>query len=103
MVSVRVSVRVSCSGMNIKTPTNHAMHFITPSRHCAVYKAGFWVWSTGDGRQSTVDNKWRWSTCRHKIILSSEVGEKEITLIFRDIWISYLFDKYSPAAGGTVP
>jgi len=58
------------------TPTDRATRCVTPSRHRAVHKAGRWVWSTGDGRRSTVYNTWRRSTCRREIILSSEVGEK---------------------------
>jgi len=47
----------------------------------------------------TIDNAWRRSICQREILLSLEVGEKlrGITLIFGDIRISYLFDKYSPA------
>jgi len=56
--------------------TDHAMHCITPSHHCAVHKAGHCVLSTSDSHQSTVDNTWQWSTCRRKIIPSSEVGKK---------------------------
>jgi len=49
------------------------MHCVTPSHHRAVHKAGRWVWSTGDGRWSTVDNTWWRSTCHHENILSSDV------------------------------
>jgi len=41
------------------TPTDRATRCVTPSRHRAAHKAGRWVWSTGDGRRSTVDNTWR--------------------------------------------
>jgi len=58
------------------TPKDHATHSITPSRHRSVHKAGRWMWSTGDGRRSTVDNTWRGSTCSREIILSLEVGEQ---------------------------
>jgi len=58
------------------TPMDRATWCVTPSRHHAVHKAGRWVWSTSVGRQSTVDNTWRRSTCHCEIILSSEVGEK---------------------------
>jgi len=50
------------------TPTDRATRRVTPSRHRAVHKAGHWVWSTGNGRRSTVDNTWRRSTCRREII-----------------------------------
>jgi len=55
---------------------DHVMGCITPSCHHAVHKAGHWVWSTGDGHRLTIDNIWRWSTCRREIILSSAVREK---------------------------
>jgi len=38
------------------TPTDHMTHCITPSRQRAVPEPGRWVWSTGDGRCSTVNN-----------------------------------------------
>jgi len=57
------------------TPTDRATRCVTLSRYRTVHKAGCWVWSTGDGRRSTVDNAWQRSTCRREIILSSEVGE----------------------------
>jgi len=46
--------------------------------------------------------------CHHKINHSAEVGEtgkapEGIMLIFGDIRISYLFDKYFPASAGFVP
>jgi len=37
-------------------PKERATRCVTPSRHRAVRKAGRWVWSTGDGRRSTVDD-----------------------------------------------
>jgi len=40
------------------TRTDHMTCSITPN-HCAVHKAGCWVWSTGNSRQSTVDNTWQ--------------------------------------------
>jgi len=46
------------------------------------------LWSTGDGRRSTVDNTWRRSTCRLEIIPSPEVGN-----------YAYFGDKYPPASG----
>ena len=58
------------------TPRDRATRCVTPSRHRAVHKVGRWVWSTSDGRRSTVDNTWRRSTCRRVIMLSSEVAEK---------------------------
>jgi len=75
------------------TPTDRATRCVTHSRHRAMHKAGRWVWSTGDGRRSTVDNTWRRLTCRREIILSSAVGEKHAS--FGNIRIPYLFDKYS--------
>jgi len=67
------------TNMSRLTPTDRATRCVTPSRHHAVHKAGRWVWSTGDGRRSTVDNTWRRSTWRREIILGSEVGEKSQT------------------------
>jgi len=80
------------------TPTDCAMCCVTPSYHQAVHKAGCWVWSTGDGRRSTVDNTW-WSTCCREIILSSEVGEKlqrELCLCLEIFEICIFLNKYSP-------
>jgi len=57
------------------TPVDRATRCVTSSRHRAAHKAGRWVWSTGDGRRSTVDNTSRRSTCRREIILSWEVGK----------------------------
>jgi len=58
------------------TPKDRTVHCVTPSRHRAVHKVGRWMWLTCNSRQSTVDNNWRRSMCRHEIILSSQVGEK---------------------------
>jgi len=49
------------------TPKNRATHCVTPSRHRAVHKAQRWVWSTCDGRRSTVDQLSQRSTCRREI------------------------------------
>jgi len=58
------------------TTTDCTMHCITPSHHRAVHKAGRWVWSTGDGHQSTtVDNIWRWSIAIVKLFLAQRLGE----------------------------
>jgi len=57
------------------TPTDRATRCFPPSRHRAVQKAGRWVWSTGDGHRSSVDNTWQRSPRRREIILSLEVGE----------------------------
>ena len=87
----------SCRRQSWLTPTDRATRCITLSRHRAVHKAGRWVWSTCDDRRSTVDNTWRRSTCRRKIILSSEVGEKLQRIL-------HLFDtgKFSPASEGAL-
>jgi len=84
------------------TPTDRATRCVTPSRHRAVNKAGRWVWSTGDGRRSTVDNTWRRSTCRRDIILSSKVWEKlqrKLCLFLEILEFHILFNKHSPATG----
>jgi len=73
IVQVRHNYRKLCMGL---TPTDRATHCVTPRCHRAAHKAGCWVWSTGNGRRSTVDNTWRRSTCHREIILRSEVGEK---------------------------
>jgi len=89
----------------VANETLNLTHSLTPTHHRAVHKAGRWVWSTGDGRRSTADNPWRRSTCRREIIQFRDWGKapERITLMFGDIWISHLFDKYSPASGGFVP
>jgi len=51
-------------------PTDGATRCVTLcSRHRAEFKAGRWVWSSGDGRRSTVDNTWRLSTYRYEITI----------------------------------
>jgi len=50
-----VKRNASISHKSWLTPTDRATRCVTPSRHRVIHKAGCWVWSTSDGRRSTVE------------------------------------------------
>jgi len=77
----------------------------TQSSLCSAQR---WTMSVIDRRRSSVScwttlSDYRRAVAKLFLIQRLEKSSRGITLIFGDIQISYLFEKYFPASGGFVP
>jgi len=72
---------------------------MTCTKYRGVHKAGRWVWLTGIGWLFTIRGDDRHAVVKLFLIQRMGKAPEGIMLIFRDIWISHFFDKYSSASG----